>query len=128
MTEICRFFGPHVSPAGAIRYYNKMVSVYGIAGKNRTQPGQSANFKVPQGTGTLVIRWCELLGVRDFDVKTRCQEVVEILMETHRDSKPAAVAASAVFLVTQNLGVGMEDVCRVTSVSPRTIASILSLC
>eukprot|EP00299_Pterocystis_sp_00344_P007520 c2472_g1_i2.p1 GENE.c2472_g1_i2~~c2472_g1_i2.p1 ORF type:complete len:129 (+),score=1.23 c2472_g1_i2:510-896(+) len=128
MTEICRHFGAHVSLAGAIRYYNKIVSLCGIVARKRESHPKSTNFKVPRGTGTLVVRWCESLGIHDSDVKYRCQEVVEILLETHRDSKPVAVAASAIFLVTQGFGVTLEAVSRVSSVSPRTITSILSLC
>jgi transcription initiation factor TFIIIB Brf1 subunit/transcription initiation factor TFIIB len=131
LSEICKLFGEDICSKKAMRFHNEVAKLLGL-GHNRNKAKKSENrysstsFKAPSGTGTLVPRWCRDLGISEFAVQQRCEEVARLLKARHQAMKPATLAAAGIYLVTQHEGVSVHDISRVTLVPPQTILTIIS--
>jgi transcription initiation factor TFIIIB Brf1 subunit/transcription initiation factor TFIIB len=126
MAEICRLLGGLVVPR-AISIHNHLVGKLVLPELSRQKPDSPpTEFKKPKIAGTIISRWCNALGVRDLQVQRRCEEVSRILKDSVAGVHPRVVAASAIYIVTQTEGVGLNDVADLTSIGASVILSVVN--
>jgi hypothetical protein len=132
LAEICKLLGEDVNPKKAMRFHNEVVKLLGAKCRPSSSSKKSENrhhatsFKAPSGTGTMIPRWCHELGILEFAVQQRCEEVARLLKARNQEKKPAALAAAGIYLVTQHEGISVHNISRVTLIPSATILSIIS--
>jgi hypothetical protein len=123
MAEVCKLLCDDLSVVCAIKYLNQAVELLFPTSK---PPSPSADFKKPRGTGTLMTRWCDELGIRDQRIHRRCEEVAKILHQKNPKHKPRVIAAGAVLLVGKSEGLDAAAVADVSSVSSTLVQAVIS--